>query len=339
MYALSELNQHGIPSLLSGIGHKDQWKTKRENIKRRWLETIGEVPDRVQTNIRILKEEQEADHVRQHIVYDTVFGDKVTAYLLIPNTVLEKSRKVPAVIALHGTSEYGKDNVATAKGKENRQYGLELVSRGYVVLAPDALSAGERIYPGHQAFHNAPFYEQYPEWSATAKDLVDHMHGIDLLQSLPFVDAGALGAIGHSYGAYSAFFLAGMDQRVKAVVSSCGLYTLTGDPRPDRWGVRDWYTHIPKMTEHIRNNRIPFEFHEIAALAAPTPFFNWTGQSDHIAPHWEAIGEAIHDLYQLYQWLGAADRFWSFIGPGGHDFPPEIRSLSYDFLDKWLRSS
>ena len=339
-YLLRELNERGIPKLLAGIKNVEQWKDKKETIKNKWKEYIGEIPHTVPVKYEIVSEVKEIDHIRQHIVYDTVYNDKVTAYLLIPDFATEKfnkGRRLPAVLALHPTNKTGKEDVATSKGRTNRTYGLELVSRGYIVLAPDTLAAGERVYSGYQSFHNEPFYEEYPEWSAVAKNIVDHMQGVDVLQSLDFVDSEAIGAIGHSFGGYNAYVLATVDDRVKALVCSCGFCTFTGDFRPHQWGWRNWYTHLPKITDLISNGEIPFEFHEIAALVAPTPFFNWSGQNDVIFPHWKSIGEALQDLYQLYDWLGVSDRFFSLIGASGHDFPPDIRKLGYNFLDTWLK--
>lgn len=336
-YVLSELNKRGVPPLLHNIETMDQWKVKREEILKRWHTYIGGIPDRVPVKYDVLFETKETDYMFRKIIYNTVFGDQVTANLLVPHAVLENGGNTAAVLALHGTNGLGKDNVTTRKGKKNRKYGMELAKRGYVVLAPDALSAGDRIYDGYEAFHNAPFYEQYPNWSSVAKNFVDHKQGIDLLCELEFVKTDAIGAIGHSFGGYNAYFLGLMDRRIKAIVCSCGFCTFTGDYRPEQWGVRDWYTHMPKISESLQEGRIPFEFHEVMALAAPTPLFNWSGQSDQIFPHWQAIGSGLLEVYRLYQWLGVEDKFYSLIGASGHDFPPEIRKMAYAFLDKWLK--
>ena len=134
------------------------------------------MPDPIPVEVRYLEEVRLEDHRRARIVYKTVYGDEITAYLLIPSDVeVDDVHKRPAVLALHPTYVSGKDNVATDGGSRNRMYGLELVRRGYVVLAPDALTAGERIYPGHNSFESAPFYEQYPEWTTIGKNIIDHI--------------------------------------------------------------------------------------------------------------------------------------------------------------------
>ncbi|TYP78994.1 alpha/beta hydrolase family protein [Paenibacillus methanolicus] len=340
-YQLSQLSAAGIPPLLSGIENEEQWALKRADIRRIWLDYIGGLPARPPVRMRVLSRSEQPDHTRLHIVYDTVYDDQITAYILVPDKEQvppPNSTGYPAVIALHPTNQRGKEDIATAEGKRNRMYALELVQRGYVVLAPDALTAGERIYPEHEAFHSGPFYEQHPEWSTVAKNVTDHVQGIDVLCSLADVDPQAIGAIGHSFGAYNAYFLAGMEDRIKAVVSSCGFSPFTGDPHPEHWGYRAFpYTHIPKISDDLKADRIPFEFHEVAALCAPTPFFNYAGGEDHIFPHWKSIGEGMLELAKLYRLLGKEDAFRAYIGAGGHDFPVEIRQMAYAFLDHWLK--
>lgn len=339
-YQLSRLNRQGIPPLLDGIETREQWETKLAEVRRTWLAYIGELPTRPKPELEVLSRTEEPDHTRLHVVYDTVYGDRIPAYLLVPDEKVfpRPPGGYPAVIALHPTNDQGKDSVATAQGKKNRMYGLELVQRGYVVLAPDALTSGERIYPDHPSFHSGPFYERNPEWSTVAKNLTDHMQGVDILCSLEYVNPNAIGAIGHSFGAYNSYFLSGVDSRVKAVVSSCGFSPFTGDPHPDHWGYRAFpYTHIPKVSADLAEDRIPFEFHEIAALCAPVPFFHYAGQDDHIFPHWKSVAEGMYELSKLYRWLGEEDRFRSYLGAGGHDFPEEVRGMAYAFLDRWLK--
>lgn len=337
-YSLEQLNRDGVPLLLEGIRSREDWEAKRRDTMNRWLRFIGGLPEPVALRYDVLSETEEDGHTRLHLRYDTVGGDVVTAYLLKPKRGgQDTGKKLPAVLALHPTANEGKDDTATASGRDNRRYGYELANRGYVVLAPDAITAGERVYEGASPYQTAPFYERYPEWSAVAKMIADHRQGVDLLVSLDDVDAGRIGAIGHSLGGYNAFFLAGVDERIRAVVSSCGFATFTGDANPNRWGRRDWFSHVPAVTDELEQGRVPFEWHEIAALAAPTPFFNWSGQADAIFPHWEPIARAMRDLHGLYEWLGVPERMMSLDGTSGHDFPKPVRAAAYDFLDTWLK--
>ncbi|TMV49911.1 dipeptidyl aminopeptidase [Paenibacillus mesophilus] len=346
-YNIFKLHREGVPPLLDGIETKEQFREKIQRIRDIWLDYIGGVPERVPVRYEVLGEMVSNDHIRRHIVYDTVHGDKITAYLLLP---LNKERtavlpgRLPAVLALHPTSEIGKRGVCLPEGKPDHVYGMELVSRGYVVLAPDAMTSGERIEVGYNYFNSVPFYLRHLGWSTVGKNIVDHMQGVDFLCEQNFVDADRIGVIGHSFGGYNSYFLAGMDSRIKAVVSSCGLSPFAKDDKPTHWGRRETarqagassYTHLPRVTDDLSRGMVPFDFHEIIALAAPAPFMNYSAQSDAIFPHWQSIGDVTKDLYGLYKWLGYGDRFLSLMGAKEHSFPPEIRKAAYDFLDRWL---
>lgn len=334
-YELKQLHTQGVPPLLAGVESPADWASKRSQIEAAWMAVVGALPDRVAPAYQVLGQTELADHTRLHIAYATAGGDQVTAFLLLPHTVAT-GRRHPAILALHPTANEGKADVATPEGRPNRQYGLELVARGYVVLAPDTITAGERVLPGVGPYCTAPFDQAHPEWSAVGKMLTDHLHGLDLLCSLPMVDPERIGAIGHSLGAYNAFFLAGIDRRIRAVVSSCGLSPFAGDPEEHRWGKRDWFSHLPRLSEAIARGAVPFEFHEIAALAAPTPFFNYVGQTDRIFPHWQQVAAASLELARLYEWMGTSERYVGLMGAGGHDFPQPIRQMAYDFLAHWL---
>ncbi|CAM3608694.1 dienelactone hydrolase family protein [Marinicrinis lubricantis] len=337
-YSLLQLQKEGIPRLLDGIETCEAWEQKRSQLHLNWIKTIGGLPERREVQYAVRTRIDEGDHVRLNIVYSTSDDDEVTAYLLIPakRNHSKNNFKSPAVLALHPTAAEGKEDVATMSGRENRQYGLELVRRGYVVLAPDCITAGERIYPGNEPYFTAPFYEKYPQWTAVGKMIFDHLHGLDILCSLPYVDEHRIGAIGHSLGGYNALFAAAVDTRITAIVTSCGFSTFTGDPDPYRWGQRDWFSHFPLISESLKIGMVPFEFHEIAALAAPAAWFNWSGTKDPIFPHWPSYMEALNDLQDLYQFLGVADQFMALCGACGHDFPPAIREMAYRFLDKQL---
>lgn len=337
-YNLSTLLENDAPPPLLGdeIETVEAWEKKAAKIREIWIDYMGGLPERVPVNYEFLSKATEKDHDRFHLVFDTVHGDKIYAYLLLPHG-LDKSVENPAILALHPTNAQGKDSIATPWSRRNRQYAYELVSRGYVVLAPDAMTSGERIFEGREHFHDQPFYEKHPEWSTVGKNLTDHMQAVDLLTSLPYVDEERIGVIGHSFGGYNAYFLTSIDERVAVAVSSCGFNPFAGSSNPEHWGIRDWYTHFPNFSEDMKKNRAPFDFHEIAALTAPRPLFNYSTQQDHIFPDWRPVAESMEDLYALYSLYETPERFSSILGSGDHDFPPQVRESAYRFLDQWLK--
>ncbi len=327
MYDLADLHREGPPAL-----PVDDWTAARATILQRWLDVLGPMPELIEPEHEVLEVTREPDHVRHHIRYRTGDGDQVPALVLVP---LDEPTGA-GVMALHPTNAAGKADVATAAGRDGRRYGLDLVRQGHVVLAPDAITAGERIAAGADPFHTAQFVADHPGVSPVAKMLADHRQGVSVLAAWPGVDPDRIGSVGHSLGAYNSWFLAGIDDRVRAVVSSCGFATFAGDSQRHRWGQRDWFSHFPLLSKDLDDGRVPFEFHEIMALVAPKPVMSWVATADRIFPNWSESTQGLNRVFDLYAALGHADRFLTWVGHGPHDFPAQVSSVAYDFLSRHL---
>lgn len=115
-------------------------------------------------------------YVRRRISYESDPEARVPAFLLIPNRALTNSlRSFPAALALHQTHPSGNKVVVGLGQSPDDEYGVELVRRGYVVLAPP--------YP-HLADYTP---DLSPFQSGTLKAIRDNSRGLDLLTDLPYV--------------------------------------------------------------------------------------------------------------------------------------------------------
>lgn len=314
------------------------WEAKRSDILRRLLQLCGGIPEPVPVRWEFTGGATLKGNIEiRRLTYGSYDDDQVSANLLIPANYTD-DQPLPAVLALHQTSVPAKEEVCGLGGDPELAYGLELAERGFIVLAPDTLTTGERVLPGAKPFQTALFEERYPAWSMIGKMIYDHRQAVELLCSLDFVDHARISAIGHSLGGYNAFLLSAIDERVKAIVVSCGLSTFAGDPDPWRWGLRkSWFTHFPQLNDYLQHGQIPFEFHEIFALTFPRPAFLWYTQNDAIFPHWEQIGQAAKRINDLYAHAGAGHRFAAYMGHGRHEFPQPVREMAYRWLETQLK--
>ncbi len=314
------------------------WLSKRESILRRAALLLGAGPEiSGPLDIHLGQPVQREGFSEQEFDINSGSGDRVTGYLLVPDGASARSPR-PAIMALHGTIEGGAAvTVGRLRSRENRYYGEELARRGYVVLAPDVITSGKRVSPGREEFDTGEFDSQFPQWSAMGKMLSDHMRCVDCLCTLEYVDSTRIGVIGHSLGGYNAFFLQGFDRRVRAGVSSCGFVTIGDSDYPFRFARDRWFVHFPRLRDFVRAGVAPLDMHEVLALCAPRPFFNYSARQDHIFPDFQAIEPPLAQVASLYVLLGAPERFEREWGEGDHDFPPAVREKAYRFLDSWLK--
>ena len=320
-----------------GITTIERWEKKRQDIIARLYATVGQPPVARNTRaIEMIHEEKLLDYTRRKIHYTVGDGDVITAYLLIPHNLVAVA---PGIVAMHQTVNCGKDEVAGIAGNRDFAYGDDLAKRGYVVLTPDYLTAGERIVPGQEHFDSTRFYEQYPQWSIVGKNVADSFAAVDVLLTLDFVDKDRIGAIGHSLGGHNSMFVTALDDRIKVGVSNCGMSVFTEEEERLEWTLEDGYIYIPKLRPYfLADQEPPFDIHEVAALIAPRPFLNISAYFDFAYGKQEFLAEAGVLLYQVYKLYEQTRNFAYLLHGNNHSFPHHARSLAYDWLDRYLKN-
>lgn len=310
------------------------WAIRRRHILAGMQLAMGNLPPRdpekkLPLDVKILEGVQQDGITRLTVSYIAEGEDRVTAYLWLPETKdTRKQQRRPAILALHPTGPLGKGIVAGLGPKENRAYGIELAQRGYVVLAPD--------YPSFGDLKDYNF-ESDSYVSGTMKAIVNHMRGVDLLESRPDVDEQRIGVIGHSLGGHNAMFVAAFEPRLKVIVSSCGWC-----PFHDYYGgkIAGWTSnrYMPKLKDDygLDPDRVPFDFYELVAALAPRPFFSNSPLHD---SNFDVNGvkKAIPVAAEVYKLLGAADNLQVRYPDCDHDFPKALREEAYEFIDRQLK--
>jgi acetyl esterase/lipase len=248
----------------------------------------------------------------------------VPAWLLIPR---QRKGKVPAVLCLHQTVGIGKDEPAGLGKNENLRYAVHLAERGYVTLAPDYPNFGEYKFDTYKRGYQ----------SGTMKAIWNNLRAIDLLQALPEVDPKRIGCIGHSLGGHNAMFTAVFDTRIKAVVSNCGF---TSFPKYYGGKIKGWTsaTYMPRIEKvyGLKPEKLPFDFPEVVAAFAPRAFLASSPLHDH---NFEVSGvkDCIAAAKPVYELLRAREKLAANYPDCKHEFPPEVRKVAYEFLDRWLK--
>jgi len=317
------------------------WRVRRGHILESMQQVMGPLPppgNKVPPDVKVVAERIADGVIRRKITLASEKGDRVPAWLLIPAGL---AAKAPAVLCLHQTIAIGKDEPAGLGGSDNLHYGLELAKRGYVTLCPDYPNFGEyKCDPyaarASQRGSTAPKGSSTGYASATMKGVWNHMRAIDVLEATAEVDAGRIGCIGHSLGGHNAIFLAAFDDRVKAVVSSCGFNSFAKYAGGDLAG----WSHagyMPRIASLYGKDprKMPFDFTEVLAALAPRPVFINAPLRD---SNFEVSGvrDCLAAAGPVYALLGAADKLVAVHPDAGHDFPPAVRTAAYEFLDSVL---
>lgn len=313
------------------------WAKRRAEIVRGMESVMGKMPGAEKMCPLEVKVEEEFDagkYVRRLITYQSEPGSRVPAYLCIPKDVLEGKLKAPAILCLHGTDNVvGHGTVVGLGTRPNRSYASELAERGYVTLAPN--------YPLLAKYQ--PDVKKLGWESGTLKAVWDNRRGLDVLESLPFVEGKRFGAIGHSLGGHNSVYTAVFDDRIAAVVSSCGLDSyldyMGGNEKvwqPEKGWCQTRY--MLKLADYRgRLAEIPFDFHEMIGALAPRHVLIAATKGD-TNFKWESVDRIAAAARPVFALSGHADRLRVEHPDCGHDFPPEMREEAYKLFDEVLKA-
>ena len=308
-------------------------------IRKKMERAMGPLPGadrKVPLDAKVEGEEKLDGYVRRKVTFAVEKGDRVPAWLLIPNAVANPDRKgggakAPAMLCLHQTITIGKDEPVGLGKQDSKAQALHLVQRGYVCLAPDYPSFGEYKYDFQAAFKRGDYQ------SGTMKAIWNNMRAVDYLQSLPEVDGDRIGVIGHSLGGHNSMFTAAFDERLKVVVSSCGFCSFE---KYYKGNLKGWTSdrYMPRIASEFGNDpkKMPFDFSDVVISFAPRAFLAVAPDKDN---NFEVSGvkDVITAAEPAYKKLNAADKLKAIYPDAGHDFPADARKTAYEFIDAQLK--
>lgn len=308
-----------------------EWANRVGHIRANMQLVMGPLPTderRVPLETETISEVKTEKYLRRKVKFTPEPGDRVPAWLLIPLDA-ENAQSTPAMLCLHQTTSIGKDEPAGLGGLKSLHYAHELAERGFVCIVPDYPSFGEYPYDfKKQGAHYA---------SGSMKAIWNNIRAVDLLESLPQVDKRRIGVIGHSLGGHNSLFTAVFDERLKAVVTSCG-FTPFHDYYQGKLAGWTSDRYMPRIREIYGNDpdRVPFDFYEILAALAPRGIYSNSPLHDSNFDI-DGVKKAFNKVEAVYGLFDAKSQLKLVTPDAPHDFPDQQRRDAYDWLADQLR--
>ena len=232
----------------------------------------------------------------------TIGPDSVTGDLFFPEGT-PAGTKLPTVIWLHG---YNFPLGYMWVYRRDVHPILALVKEGYAVLAFDQTGFGQRFG------EYATFYDRYPEWSRLGKMVEDVQSAVTALEKDAIVDASEISLYGYTLGGTVGLYTAALDSRIKNVISVCGFTPMRTDTASNgltgltRYG--ELYGLAPKISEFAgQENRLPYDYDELIALAAPKGVLIVQPGMDRDADV-EGVRNAVARASEVFGWMNAGDQ-------------------------------
>jgi len=318
---------------IESLAEVTDWPKQRKGIQDALRKLLGKLPkQRVDLQLKTIDEQDFPGYTRRRVNYFVDDWERITAWVFIP----EYEEDAPALVCCHAAVSQGKDEPAGLEGEKNLALAKHYAEMGFVTIAPDTITAGERIVPGKPAYDTSVFYKEHSKASALGRMFTDHQHAIDALAEMNHVDDERIGVVGHDLGAVNALILAALDDRIRTCVASCGITRFAEDPGVARWTEDDGFVALPQLQKAIEADEYPLDWEHIIALAAPTPLLLITALNDQKLANTASCAAAVELARPIYRSLAAGRAINNVTHKQGHTFPYEALAQADEWFDSWL---
>ena len=311
-------------------GARDEFAIYQE--RRRWelWSLLGDLPwDHKPAAPRVVRTEKHDGYTLQRLILDLNGIEPVPALLLIPD---RRRERAPGLLFIHwhaGQYDLGKEQLL--RGTEVQPaYAPICAEKGLVTLAIDSWCFGERKREaigrqGEEDTFKLMLWRGQVLWGMM---MFDELRALSYLASRPEVDRARLGAFGMSMGATKAWWLAGLDPRVRTAIDVCCLTDYESLIEANGLSRHGVYYFVPALLKH-------FDTFQINELIVPRPHLSVNGRKDDLTP--PAGVELVRDkLLALYQTYGRAEDCKVELFDCAHEELPVMRREIIAWMDQYL---
>ena len=301
-------------AVFSGIHSVQQWEERKQRTRlaltrmlwhdRRWPE--GPPPARITGRL------ERPGYTIENLVLETAPNLYSTANLYLP-----ASGGKPFPVILYQCGHANKDRFT--------RHGAWFAARGIAVMIMDNIEMGEIEFTHHGVYSHAWFHWYSRGFSPLAVELLNARRALDYLCARDDIDRRRIGATGRSGGGMTTFFLAALDERVKASAPVSGTLSTPG-----------WIKHRLSSAHcdcQYPVNSYGLLYSEIGALIAPRAQLLCNADADRGFPM-DAFDELLGKMREIYRLYQAEGALRAAVTPGGHSDTEAIRLPVYSFFLK-----
>ena len=349
VYADKLLGQLTYPLAWGNSDIKDfiEWKSAA---RRKVFECMMTPPPEAKSyDVKVIGEEKREGYTARKLEFNLSDFYRVRAYVLIP----DGEGPFPAVNLLHdhGAHLYiGKEKMIRPfdddslvlddadKWVDNlyggQYFGDYLAKNGYVVFSTDAPMWGERgraegvdrskydIIAGNMMMYGRDL---------SAFMTYDDIASTDFLATLPEVDPKRIGCAGCSMGAYRAWMLSALSDKISAFAAVCWMIT-TDVQMTWKYGRKEsggFANCIPALRQYL-------DYPHIASIACPKPTLFISGTEDKLFKV-PGVKKAFKIMHEVWDSQNAGGNLETELWPIPHSCGIEAQQRVLDFFNKKLK--
>ncbi len=320
---------------LSDVHTLKDWTSRRETYRRQLLEMLGldPLPERTDLQAQVTGTVDHDEFTVENVQFQSRPGLYVTGNLYVPK---KRQGPLPAILYVCGHARVVKDGVSYGNKSHYQHHGGWFARNGYVCLTIDTLQLGEIEGTHHGTYGvRKPGGGYQHQWSWNSRGYTpagveawNCVRALDYLQSRKEVDPERIGVTGRSGGGAYSWWIAAIDDRIKAAVPVAGITDLQNH-------VVDGCVegHCDCMYDV---NTYRWDYAQVAALVAPRPLLISNSDKDRIFPL-DGVVRLHSKVRKIYELYGKPGNLGLQITEGPHRDTQELRVAAFHWFNRFLK--
>lgn len=307
----------------------EQWSEKEPVLRSQLREMLGlePMPERTPLQATVTGTVEHDEFTVENLHFQSLPGLYVTANLYLPK---EREGKVPAVLYVCGHGPSKKGEVSFGNKVTYQHHGIWFARNGYACLVIDTIQLGEIEGIHHGLYRYDRWWWLSRGYTPAGVEAWNCVRALDYLQSREEVDGDRLGVTGRSGGGAYSWWIAAIDERIKAAVPVAGIASL-------RNHVVDGCVegHCDCMY-HFNTYR--WDFEQVSALVAPRALLISNTDKDPIFPL-DGVYHVYRGTEHIYGLLDAQAQLGLNIEEGPHKDTQPLRVSAFHWMNRFLKGA
>ena len=312
---------------LKNIKDLKTWEKKRVQYRRQLFEMLGLSPLPPKTDLKpVITNSFTSDgFIVENITFQSRPGLYVTGNLYRP---IKQEGKIPAILYVCGHGGVKKNGIIYGNKVHYQHHGEWFARNGYVCLTIDTLQLGEIEGLHHGTYREGMWWWLSRGYTPAGVEAWNCIRALDYLQSRPEVDGEKLGVTGRSGGGAYSWWIAALDERIKAAVPVAGITNLKNYVID---GAVEGHCDCMFMV-----NTYQWDYAQVAALVAPRPLLISNTDKDSIFPL-DGVVDVYNNTMKIYELYGVPENLGLQITEGPHKDTQELRIHAFHWFNHFLK--
>ncbi|MES2737936.1 MAG: acetylxylan esterase [Verrucomicrobiota bacterium] len=314
---------------LKDITTKEDWLAKAPGYRKQLAEMLGLDPMPEKSPLQATKtgEVKGDGYIIENMHYQAVPGLYVTANFYLPTKV---EKPLPTILYVCGHASVMKGSVSYGNKTAYHGHGIWFARHGYACLIIDTVQLGEIRGEHHGTYSKGRWWWMSRGYTPAGLEAWAGIRALDYLETRPEVDKTRFGITGRSGGGAYSWWVAALDDRIKAAAPTAGVTTM-------RNHVVDGCVegHCDCM---FQVNTYRWDYDRLVALVAPRPLLICNTDKDDIFP----IG-GVFNIYQnvrrIYSLLGQEKNLGLQVAEGPHKDLQPLNNGAFHWFERHLKGA